>query len=71
MSRVENPKAEAEKLLRDEWKPLTWDKIFDLRDELDCWRTNRKQGGYDIRLLNGAIAVVDAHLDLLDEQAQI
>ncbi len=69
MSKVKNPKAKD--LLIEEWKPLTWDKIFGLRDELDCWRTNRARGGYDIRLISGAIAVCDMHLDLLEREAEI
>lgn len=47
-------------LVSDEWEPVTDDKVFSLMMELRDWRTSRKAGGYDYRLIDGAIAVCKA-----------
>jgi hypothetical protein len=49
-------------LMADEWDSLTEEKILVLRNELADWKENREKGGYDIRLIKGAIAVCDAWL---------
>ena len=49
-------------LMESEWKVLTPDKIFSLVAALDDWKDNRQRGGYDIRLIDGCIAVCKSWL---------
>lgn len=51
-----------EELMRDEWRPMTESKALELRAELYAWRDNRQAGGYDVRLIEGAIAVCNEYL---------
>lgn len=55
-------KIDYENLTRDEWSPMTTSKAFELRAELRDWSENRQAGGYDVRLIEGAIAVCDAYI---------
>ncbi len=49
-------------LLRDEWSPMTVDKVLGLRAELSDWKSHRKEQGYDFRLLEGAISVCNEYI---------
>lgn len=49
-------------LMGDEWSPMTTGKAYGLRAELRDWSENRQAGGYDVRLIEGAIAVCDAYI---------
>lgn len=57
-----NEKPEYEDLMENEWSPMTTGKAFELRAELRGWRKTRQIGGYDVRLIEGAIAVCDAYI---------
>lgn len=51
-----------EDLIEDEWSPMNTGKAHWLRLELRDWKRNREAGGYDIRLIEGAIAVCEAYI---------
>lgn len=51
-----------EDLMRNQWNPMTAGRAGMLRAELRDWRENRQAGGYDVRLIEGAIAVCDAYI---------
>ena len=47
---------------RPEWEDMTREKAFGLMMELDDWKNAREEGGYDIRLLLGAIEVCKVYI---------
>lgn len=51
-----------EDLERGEWDPMNKVKAFTVRAELLDWKRAREAGGYDVRLIEGAIAVCEAFL---------
>jgi len=50
-------------LMEGEWTDLSFEGVLGLMAELDDWRTSRTAGGYDTRLLSGAIVVCKSWLD--------
>lgn len=50
-------------VLEPEWEHLTFDKVLGLLAELKDWKDSRVQGGYDVHLVEGAIAVCRRWLD--------
>lgn len=57
-----NEKIDYESLMADEWDPMTKDKAIELWAGLRDWSKNRQTAGYDVRLVEGAIAVCDAYV---------
>ena len=51
-----------EDYIKSEWLPMDKEKAFGLMMELDDWINARKDGGYDVRLLVGAIEVCKAYI---------
>lgn len=41
---------------------MTMGKVRELRAELYDWSENRQAGGYDVKLIEGAIAVCNAYI---------
>ena len=49
-------------LIDSEWFPMDKEKAFVLLMELKDWKDNREYGGYDTRLIDGAIELGKAFL---------
>lgn len=60
-----------EDLMADEWNPMTTDKVIEIRAGLQDWKRNREEAGYDVRLVEGAIAVCDAYIRLASPPAAV
>ena len=56
-------KLKYEDLMKPEWEELSFEKVLGLLAELKGWKDARVHGGYDVQLLEGAIAVCRSWLD--------